>query len=81
MTSFPRRCDFEASFPCPGLAGHRPYTPAMRRWVCVAALLFGFSGDGYAFTMRARIPVPIERPLPASPRGRGFVPTLDWWRR
>jgi hypothetical protein len=53
----------------------------MRRWVCVAALLFGFSGDGYAFTTRVRIPVPIERTLPASPRGRGFVPTLDWWRR
>jgi hypothetical protein len=35
----------------------------MRRWVCVIALLFGFAGDGYAWTVRPRIPVPIERPI------------------
>ena len=53
----------------------------MRRWVCVIALLFGFTGEGYAYSARVPIPVPIERMLPATPRGRGLIPTLDWWRR
>ena len=44
-----------------GASPTRPYTPAMRRFVCVAALLFGFSGDRYAWTVRYRLPVPIER--------------------
>ena len=43
----------EASFPARGR--HRPdgrrrgppYTPAMRRWVCIVALLAGFAGDDY----------------------------------
>ena len=52
----------------------------MRRWVCVIALLFGFSGDGYAFNARARMPVPIVRALPIAVRGRGLAQTLDWWR-
>ena len=29
------------------LPGTRPYTPAMRRWVCIVALLAGFTGDDY----------------------------------
>jgi len=55
----------------------------MRRLVCVIALLAGFSGDGYAWTLRPRWPIPIERPVaPATGDGsRGFVPTLEWWRR
>jgi hypothetical protein len=53
----------------------------MRRWVCVVALLFGFSGEGYTWTARARIPVPIVRMLPASMRGGALVPTVEWWRR
>jgi hypothetical protein len=53
----------------------------MRRWVCVIALLFGFSGDGYAWTVRPRSPIPIVRMLPAPVRASGLVPTLDWWRR
>jgi hypothetical protein len=52
----------------------------MRRWVCVIALLFGFSGEGYAFNARPRIPVPIVRIEPAAVRGRGLVPMPDWWR-
>ena len=51
----------------------------MRRWVCVIALLYGFSGDGYAWTARPRIPVPIERPLDTNERRRGTVPTGAWW--
>jgi hypothetical protein len=51
----------------------------MRRWVCVIALLFGFSGEGYAFNARPRIPVAIVRELPIQGRGHGLVPTLAWW--
>ena len=39
----------------------RAYTPAMRRWVCIVALLAGFSGQGYAWSARPRMPVAIER--------------------
>ena len=52
----------------------------MRRWVCVIALLFGFAGDGYAWTVRSRIPVPIERALDVPGEGRWISPTGDWWR-
>ena len=59
--------------------GTRPYTPAMRRFVCVAALLFGFSGDRYAWTVRPRMPVPIERPVALADAGRTRR-TLAWWQ-
>ncbi|HEV8489235.1 MAG TPA: hypothetical protein VGQ58_05565 [Candidatus Limnocylindrales bacterium] len=52
----------------------------MRRWVCIVALLAGFSGDGYAWTVRPRIPVPVERPLDLRPGGRGTLRTGAWWR-
>jgi len=51
----------------------------MRRFVCVAALLFGFSGDRYAWTVRTRLPVPIERPVSLSEPGRTRR-TLSWWQ-
>ncbi|HEX5589568.1 MAG TPA: hypothetical protein VFX65_04695 [Candidatus Limnocylindrales bacterium] len=51
----------------------------MRRFVCVAALLFGFSGDRYAWTIRARPPVPIERPVVLLESGRTRR-TPAWWR-
>ncbi len=61
--------------------GRRPsaaYTPTMRRWVCILALLAGFSGGGYVWSARPRIPVPVERLLDerSDPGGRGS----DWWR-
>jgi hypothetical protein len=50
----------------------------MRRWICVIALLRGFSGTGYAWTARPRLPVAIERQLePAT--GDGAIPTGAWW--
>lgn len=67
----------EASFSLPGVTP--AYTRRMRRWVCVIALLFGFSGEGYAFNARPRIPVAIVRELPIEARGHGLVPTLAWW--
>jgi len=52
----------------------------MRRWVCIIALLAGFSGDGYAWTAKPRIPAPVVRPL--QPRGgrRALTPTGVWWQ-
>lgn len=52
----------------------------MRRWVCVIALLYGFVGDGYAWSARPRIPVPIERSLDPSDDRPGGMPTGAWWR-
>jgi hypothetical protein len=48
----------------------------MRRWVCVIALLFGFAGDGYAWTIRPRMPVPIERPIEDAGR---WHTSVRWW--
>jgi hypothetical protein len=57
----------------------------MRRWVCIVALLAGFSAEDYTRTIRLRNPVAIERPLdgPAglAARGSSFATTLAWWRR
>jgi hypothetical protein len=56
----------------------------MRRWVCIIALLAGFSADGYAWSVRPRLPVPIERRLddPTTPRRRSeLAPTEAWWGR
>ena len=62
------------------LSGNRPYTRPMRRWVCVIALLFGFAGDGYAWSLRPRIPVPIERRFDLA-GGQGMMsPTGAWWQ-
>jgi len=52
----------------------------MRRWVCIVALLAGFSGTGYAWSARPRIPVPIERILPRGDGDRA-VPPPAWWLR
>jgi hypothetical protein len=52
----------------------------MRQWACVVALLLGLAGNGYATTMRTRLPIAIERRLePRTDLGR-LVRTLDWWR-
>ena len=53
----------------------RPYTPAMRRWVCIVALLAGFSGDDYVRGVRLRQPVADrapDRPTRRSARPRGL---------
>jgi hypothetical protein len=44
-------------------AGIPRYHPAMRRWFCIIALLAGFSRSEYAWTIRPRLPIPIERPI------------------
>jgi hypothetical protein len=50
----------------------------VRRWVCIAALLFGFSGDSYAWRARPRIPIPVERLLGERTAGDG-LPEGAWW--
>ena len=64
-----------------GSAGDRPYTPAMRRWVCIVALLAGFAREDYVRGAR----LPSARRDRASDRtetgGRGLVPTGAWWMR
>lgn len=52
----------------------------MRRWVCIIALLAGFSGNAYAWTARPRIPVPVVRQLGPADARRGLVPTGVWWQ-
>jgi hypothetical protein len=49
----------------------------MRRWVCIIALLAGFSGERYAFAPRARGPVPIVRCVTS---GVDAIALADWWR-
>jgi len=49
----------------------------MRRWVCIIALLAGFSADGYVRSARLRTTVPIERQF-AKPHP-GLAPTAAWW--
>lgn len=52
----------------------------MRRWVCIIALLAGFTGDGYAWTARPRLPVAILRSLDSAADG-GVATTARWWLR
>ena len=66
----------------PGVETTRPYTPAMRRWVCIVALVAGFAGDDYVRGVRLREPVAVERLIDTSRRPtRGLVPTGAWWSR
>jgi hypothetical protein len=76
----------EASLPVricrPGAAGTRPYTPAMRRWVCIVALLAGFAGDDYTRGIRLPEPVAIERLIARDGTdGRAMAQTGAWWAR
>jgi hypothetical protein len=50
----------------------------VRRWVCIIAMLVGFSGDGYAWAARPRIPVPMERLLDEEATDPG-LPRGAWW--
>jgi hypothetical protein len=82
----PRRCGVAAcrvGFDgATGFRATRPYTPAMRRWVCIVALLAGFAGDDYVRGIRLREPVAVERLIDTRRRGtRGLVPTGAWWLR
>ena len=65
-----------------GLHRTRPYTPTMRRWVCIVALLAGFAGEDYVRGIRLREPVAVERLIDTRVRGtHGLVPTGAWWTR
>lgn len=64
--------------PCPGHPSAAAYTPAVRRWVCIVAMLAGFSGGGYAWTARPRIAAPIVRVLDLRRPDPG-LPEVAWW--
>ena len=68
----------EASFPARGRHGHagHPILRAMRRWVCIVALLAGFCrGRLRPRRPRLREPVAVERLIETRRRGaRGLVP-------
>jgi len=51
----------------------------VRRWVCIAFMLVGFSGDRYPWTARPRIPIAIERLLDSRRPDPG-LPEEAWWR-
>jgi hypothetical protein len=54
----------------------------MRRWVCIVALLAGFSREADVRGARLRQPVAVERLIDPSPAGtRGLRPTGAWWAR
>ncbi len=55
-----------------------PYTAAVRRWVCIVAMLAGFSGSGYAWTARPRIAIPVVRVLDPR-RPEPGLPEVAWW--
>jgi hypothetical protein len=63
----------------PGTVAGRAYTRAMRRWFCVFILLFGFAGDGYAWSTKPRMPVAIERPVDPRDVRSGAIPAGAWW--
>ena len=58
----------------------RPYTPVMRRVVCVAALLLGFSGNRDVWSIRPRMTVPVVQPVRLAEAG-GTVRGPAWWLR
>jgi hypothetical protein len=53
----------------------------MRRWVCIVALLAGFSAGDPAWSTRPRQPIPIERRLGALDRLARGLPSAAWWLR
>jgi hypothetical protein len=53
----------------------------MRRWVCIVALLAGFSASDPSWSARPRLLIPIERPLDAMDRVAGGLPAAAWWLR
>ena len=64
----------------------------MRRWVCIVALLAGFTGQDYVRFARLREPVAVERLIgrigPGGQDdhgghgdGRPFAQTGAWWAR
>jgi hypothetical protein len=52
----------------------------VRRWVCIVGFLVGFSGTGYVWTIRPRIPIPVERVLDPE-RPDPALPAVAWWLR
>ena len=56
-----------------------PILPTMRRWVCIVALLAGFSASDPSWSIRPRQPIPVERRLDSFSRAGGGLPAAAWW--
>jgi hypothetical protein len=65
--------------PSTASSGHPAYTPAVRRWVCIVALLLGFSTEGYTRSVRTPTLIPVERLLDPD-RHDPDLPEAAWWR-
>jgi hypothetical protein len=50
----------------------------MRRWVCIVALLAGFTREDYVRSARLPDAPPVERLL--GRRDRAVLPAGAWWR-
>jgi hypothetical protein len=52
----------------------------VRRWICIFALLAGFTSQDYVFLARsARPPTPTEQPYDRLPRTGPETQPADWW--
>jgi hypothetical protein len=56
-----------------------PYTSAVRRWVCIFVLLFGFTGQEYAWSKPSRAMVTTHQPLARMPRRGPETQPESWW--
>ena len=62
-----------------GLKLARLYTRPVRRWICIIALLAGFTREDYVWSARVHTVAPTEMPIDRMPmRGREVQP-WDWW--
>ena len=62
-----------------GAATGQPYTPAVRRWICIITLLAGFTSQDYVWLGRSRPPVATEQPYDRLPWHGREVQPWDWW--
>ena len=63
-----------------GGSGTVPYSSAVRRWICIIALLTGFTSQDYIRFARApRAITPTEQPYDRLPWRGPEVQPWDWW--
>ena len=55
------------------------YAPRVRRWICIAFLLAGFTRQDYVFSARAARVTPTEQPLDRMPAHHPETQPWTWW--
>jgi hypothetical protein len=53
----------------------------VRRWICIAFLLAGFSRQDYVYAARAPRMTPTEQPLDRMPAHHPETQPWTWWLR